>query len=97
MITEFIDNNTKYVPKPAIMNGRKGNIWTIWKYIDCGWVLVGEIFAGKTATKQDIIVGGHYFCPNQPKKPSLIGAAYRFRKVMGYLKKKIKIHCDKSP
>jgi len=97
MITEFIDNNTKYVPKPAVVNGRKGNVWTIWKNIDSKWVYASEMFAGKTATKQDIIDAGHYFCPDQPKKPSLIVAVGRFRKVMEYLKKKIKVRSDSSP
>lgn len=95
--SEFIVNDTKYVPQPTFANGTKGNIWSIWKKVDSGWVLAGQMFAEKTASKSSIISAGRYLYPDQHKRFSIVGAIARFRKVVDYLIKKIKSHSDKSP
>jgi hypothetical protein len=95
--SEFIVNDTKYVPQPTFTNGIKGNIWSIWKKVDSGWVLAGQMFAGKTASKSSIIMAGHYLYPDQHKKFSIVGVIGRFRKVVDYLINKIKSRSGKSP
>ena len=95
--SEFIDKNIRYVSHPAIMNGRKGNVWSIWKMVDSEWEMAGKLFADKTTTKTSIILCGNYLYPDLHEKFSIARSIGRFRKALEYLIKKIITYFRKSP
>jgi len=67
---EFIDNDMKYVPEPATMGGRKGNIWTVSKRIKSEWITLGQVFANKSANKDNIINTAMYLFVDKQKNLS---------------------------
>ena len=97
MTSEFTTNGAQYVPEPAIMNGKKGNIWTMWKKVDGAWVKAGKMFAATTATQSDIIAAGLFFHPCLSKNLSVIGVLERLWKAVVSLVKNIKSRSDISP
>ena len=94
---EFIDKNIRYVSHPAIMNGIKGNVWSIWKMVDSEWEMAGKLFADKTASKTSIILCGNYLYPDLHEKFSITSSFGRFWKALEYLIKKIIAYFRKSP